>query len=234
MPISFENMNSAEVQENAGSAREKLLENALARTKKELQDVRKSARLGDALIGILLTAREADEREKKELRDKLRKSEQKLNVNPTTGLPTRGSLKGHFEERRAQSEGGIYTMMFVDIDKFKIINDTYGHDAGDAVLREVGQRLQNMAQRAGDIVIHPHGDEFEVLFEGVSEESVGAKMKDKKLSFNVEYEGKQIPVSLSVGLAPYIPGESLEDARRRADDAMYVSKRGGDVAHEEE
>jgi len=117
--------------------------------------------------------------------------------------------------------------MAVDLDDFKTINDSFGHAAGDEVLKYFAERLRK-AIRNSDIPIRVGSDEFLVLLpECTSEqaESLLQRLQDLKL----EYEGKVITVGFSVGCAGYIPNSTSQDSPhqllKRADQALYADKR---------
>jgi GGDEF domain-containing protein len=159
---------TASAQENAGDL-------LLARKEKELNDLREEFEKFKSRANIVLNI----------LSDRIQTLERQVNTNPTTGLPDRRGLESFIEKRKSQGEGGNFVIMFCDIDQFKLINDTYGHDAGDAVLNAVGERLTKLIQREGDIVSHPHGDEFIVLFEGANEKDILKKISSQESIFNV-------------------------------------------------
>jgi diguanylate cyclase (GGDEF)-like protein len=140
-------------------------------------------------------------------------------TDPLTGAGNRSALR-----RRLDAATGELTVAFVDLDAFKAVNDTYGHDAGDTVLREVALRLTS-AVREDDLVVRLGGDEFAVvLADGSPTDAVDGLVR--RLLGAVE-----LPVALagdattavhaSVGVATGPPGEVVH----RADDALYVAKR---------
>ncbi|WP_409419459.1 diguanylate cyclase [Marinomonas sp. RS-M-Aa-14] len=117
-----------------------------------------------------------------------------------------------------------------DFDKFKVVNDTYGHDAGDAVLVEVSKRIK-IALRGSDIIGRLGGEEFGIILHNVKEEDV-FKVFDRYRSIVADYpvvhEGMVIPITASIGVAMYT-GE-LEDKTvliKRADDCLYEAKDTG-------
>ncbi len=159
-----------------------------------------------------------------------------------TGLPNRSVLHSHVDRalRRARRTMELVALLFIDLDGFKAVNDTYGHGAGDEVLREVARRLKGCV-RATDTVARLGGDEFVVLLEGdVSPETpalVGARiLKSINLPFHftagfggagILREG-QAQLGASIGVAMHPPLESHVDSLfKRADAAMYAAKRSG-------
>ena len=150
--------------------------------------------------------------------------------DPLTGLANRRKL---LEQARmmfeARATDGIFALLLVDLNHFKEVNDTLGHTAGDDVLREVAQRLEEAAA-AGDLVARLGGDEFAVLLTGLPTPAVAAHratiMLDS-LERPIDVEGMHLTVEAAGGIA-LAPGTGgVQELMRRADVAMYQAKRGG-------
>lgn len=149
-----------------------------------------------------------------------------------TGLPNRRSYEAELEAalgRSARNRSGM-ALMFLDIDRFKQINDTLGHAGGDDVLREFGQRLLR-AVRKTDTVARLAGDEFTIILEGVRSPEecarIGAKIIDAmRPLFSVGEMARQ--VSTSIGIA-WTNGAQLDarDLSQKADAALYQAKEAG-------
>ncbi|MBV8385322.1 MAG: GGDEF domain-containing protein [Acidimicrobiia bacterium] len=147
-----------------------------------------------------------------------------------TGLPNRAAFSERLEQHLARTarRGGSTAVVFVDLDRFKEINDSLGHDGGDAVLRETAARLR-AGVRAEDSLARWGGDEFTVLAE---EGSAGALALAERLSTAlrapVKVGGHEVRVSASLGVA-VTNGESHDAVTlvRQADVAMYLAKQGG-------
>ena len=140
-------------------------------------------------------------------------------TDPLTGVGNRSALR-----RRLDAATGDLTVAFVDLDDFKAVNDTYGHDAGDTVLREVATRL-GAAVREDDLVVRLGGDEFAiVLADGTPTDAVGSLVRrvlgEVELTVTLA-QGATTAVHASVGVASGPPGEVVH----RADDALYAAKR---------
>jgi diguanylate cyclase (GGDEF)-like protein/PAS domain S-box-containing protein len=151
--------------------------------------------------------------------------------DPLTGLPNRAALLDRLRRslRRANRDGRRTGVLFLDLDGFKAVNDTLGHQAGDELLKAVGARLQAVV-RPGDVVSRLGGDEFAMLCENIDGlaglRAIGERVMDE-LAPAVELH-RPVSVGGSVGLALSGPdlthAEQLLDA---ADVAMYEAKQGG-------
>jgi len=144
-----------------------------------------------------------------------------------TGMPNRAALA----EALSRTLGGGSTagVLFLDLDRFKLVNDTHGHAVGDALLVALGRRLMT-GVRPGDIVARFGGDEFVVLCPGVNEPE-GAMEIARRLARALEeafiVEGHELFLTGSVGVAIGAPGDGPEDILRDADNAMYRAKEQG-------
>lgn len=155
-----------------------------------------------------------------------------------TGLPNRALFLDRLTHALARSErqGLAVAVLFVDLDNFKVVNDSLGHSVGDALLSEVSMRLGTCA-RAGDTVARLGGDEFTLLLEDLPGEAaaveVAARIADS-LRSPLVLEGRTFTVTASIGLAMSHLGRSTdgpepsgEDLLREADVAMYQAKNSG-------
>jgi diguanylate cyclase (GGDEF)-like protein len=149
-----------------------------------------------------------------------------------TGLPNRRLLEDrvHQELERAKRVGEPSSMFFVDLDRFKKVNDTLGHAAGDDLIRQVAQRLRDVVRRQ-DTVARLGGDEFAVLLPGLNDITAIRQLADRMLeSLHTPYsiEGAEVYTSASIGIAMYPEhGETYDDLLSHADEAMYLSKSMG-------
>ncbi|MDY6912955.1 MAG: diguanylate cyclase [Planctomycetota bacterium] len=150
-----------------------------------------------------------------------------------TGLLNRAAIRDMFkaELTRAQREDRSVAVIMADLDHFKRINDTYGHAAGDTVLRETAQRMRSTV-RSYDAIGRYGGEEFLLLMPGCDLE-VGVeraeKIRRRLADEPVKVSGKDITVTLSLGLTAYTSKATadLEEIIRAADEAMYKAKRAG-------
>ncbi len=149
-----------------------------------------------------------------------------------TDLPNRVMFGDRLQQvlQDAEHYQHLFAVMMIDVDRFKVINDTMGHAAGDIMLREVARRLRATVRR-DDVVARLGGDEFAILLPGIANSgdpaSIAAKLLDA-LRQPVLIDGREIIVSLSIGIAQY-PADSreAEDLVKYADTAMYLAKRSG-------
>ena len=149
-----------------------------------------------------------------------------------TDLPSRNLFLDRLGQalRHAKRREEGFALAVVDLDRFKAINDRFGHLAGDALLRAVTLRLQQCV-RESDTVARLSGDEFALILVGAGERAVAARILDKVLaatSVPVRFERHALHVGLSIGVCIYPrDGTSVEELHKRADAAMYAAKRAG-------
>ena len=146
-------------------------------------------------------------------------------IDALTGLYNR-----RFAEQRLASEvarsarkGHPLTVVFLDLDEFKHINDTYGHPAGDLVLQEFAAAL-NRAIRGGDLAVRMGGDEFLLILPECNHEQLQLVLK-RLGALEVAWEGRKFPVKYSAGWKEYASGDRAETMVAAADQALYASKR---------
>jgi two-component system cell cycle response regulator len=135
------------------------------------------------------------------------------------------------EFKRAKALGSEMSIVFFDIDDFKTINDTYGHDCGDRVLTAVGDALKRCGLGERDMAGRYGGDEFMVVLTSSGVEAAAAVAEDIRRTIeNVEciHQGTRVPVTVSVGVSTVRKGmHRAADLYREADQALYESKRTG-------
>ena len=152
--------------------------------------------------------------------------------DPLTGLANRSLLWDRLDHAivRARREGGIVTLMFVDLDDFKAVNDQYGHGTGDSLLKSVAERLQGTV-RESDTVARLGGDEFTVVLEGQHRPEFAGTVAEKILdaiAAPFRIGGREIFMTASIGIVVYpLDGEVVDDLVRDADIAMYAAKEAG-------
>ncbi|MGX0891714.1 diguanylate cyclase (GGDEF)-like protein [Pseudomonas sp. ADAK2 TE3594] len=137
------------------------------------------------------------------------------------------TLEREIEMSRRHSQP--LSLLMLDIDHFKQINDTYGHSAGDEVLKAVAASIKNQLRNV-DMVFRFGGEEFLILLSNTSREAaamIGERLRFAAQAQDYEAEGKMIELTVSIGCSTLLPGESAEGLLRRADSALYVAKREG-------
>lgn len=174
---------------------------------------------------VKLLAKERDNQERLALHDSL------------TGLPNRLLLRERMGQSlaRAKRQHGQFAVLFVDLDDFKSVNDSYGHSVGDAVLQQIASNLLEKV-RDEDTVARIGGDEFVILSEHVQDDA-GAKIAAQRIqeavsercvvkSARADTLHVEVTCSIGIALCPR-DGDSLDDLINRADKAMYDAKRSG-------
>ncbi|MDO9066952.1 MAG: diguanylate cyclase, partial [Deltaproteobacteria bacterium] len=149
-----------------------------------------------------------------------------------TGLANRILFKDHLDLAIAQAKRNqnMLAVMFLDMDRFKVVNDTLGHVIGDSLLKEVASRLKGCL-REGDTLARQGGDEFTLLLPQIDDRDDALRTAEKMIkSFDVPFhiDGHELYVSISIGIALYpVDGESMDTLIKNADIAMYDSKAKG-------
>jgi diguanylate cyclase (GGDEF)-like protein len=167
-----------------------------------------------------------------ELRAKEKELEYMARHDPLTGLPNRALLDDRLEQAlaRAKRSGRSIAVMLADLDRFKAINDTYGHPVGDQMLRAISTRLSDCL-RSADTLARVGGDEFVIILEEIQDLADASGVADKLIAAAcrvVELPQGPLQVGVCIGIAFY--PLNAGDARslvRHADDAMYSAKAAG-------
>jgi diguanylate cyclase (GGDEF)-like protein len=176
---------------------------------------------------ILRSIRYAIERKRSELR-----LNYMAQFDALTGIPNRQYFNDQLTRAtaRARRDGRKVTLLFLDLDEFKVVNDTLGHDAGDRLLKEVASRIQRSV-RTGDVIARLGGDEFAVLLEGLSgplEVEAMANGLLQLVSQPYHIADRQLDITTSIGITMY-PNDSADTQMllKNADIAMYQAKENG-------
>jgi diguanylate cyclase (GGDEF)-like protein len=149
-----------------------------------------------------------------------------------TGLPNRFLLEDRLEQAVARANRGAkhFALLFVDLDKFKPVNDTFGHGVGDELLIAVARRLRSCVRKE-DTVARNGGDEFVVILNEVKQRGDGALIGGKileELSRPFRVAGHDLEISCSIGISVFPDdGTNVETLMVNADKAMYLAKRSG-------
>jgi two-component system cell cycle response regulator len=167
------------------------------------------------------------------LRETVRDSMIHAVTDPLTGAYNRRYANTHLETivERCRDRGADLAVMMLDLDRFKSVNDTFGHTTGDAVLREFACRLQ-ASVRGVDIVARMGGEEFMVVMPDASAGSAAAIAERVRRAiadapFRISQSGETTDVTVSIGYAVLRPHEPVFDLVERADRALYASKNAG-------
>ena len=165
-----------------------------------------------------------------------KKTEEKIryfaDYDTLTGIFNRGYLMYQFRKtlEQAELENLKFAVMLFDVDKFKTINDTYGHNAGDEVLRKVSERLQAVISKT-DIIGRLGGDEFLIVqpfIENVSDAFILSKKILNVVAQPVEWEGHSLEVHISIGISIFPESaDNIKGLMHYADSAMYTVKQNG-------
>ena len=167
-----------------------------------------------------------------ELRDSEARMARLARYDSLTGLPNRHLFRDRLSDAmdRSNRDGRWMALMFVDLDRFKQINDSLGHVVGDGVLRAVAQRLRE-TMRDEDTVARLGGDEFTIICEGLSGPTCAGTIAAKvtaAFEAPLVVDGRDFTVSASIGVATHVPGsEDGDGLLRAADIAMYQAKDNG-------
>lgn len=167
--------------------------------------------------------------ESKRLMDTLRQSSL---TDPMTGLHNRRFMEEFTQNLVAHAERNktVFSVLMADLDYFKKVNDTYGHEAGDLVLKELAKVLQNTV-RSSDLVIRYGGEEFVIILRDADAESADAvaeKLRAAVEELKVQLPGKTLSKTLSIGVATFlVDSDSFWQVVKYADVAMYKAKENG-------
>lgn len=146
-----------------------------------------------------------------------------------TGLPNRNQFRNHLNEVLTKQDTKMLAVLFLDLDRFKIINDTKGHTVGDFILQKVANRLAATVNNEG-VVSRQGGDEFIILLEYINQETVSqiAQKILSEFSKPLEVNDQEFFVTPSIGISLYpVDGEDVETLIKNADTAMYQAKERG-------
>lgn len=154
-------------------------------------------------------------------------------IDHLTGLSNRHGVAHHWERRHHSGMKHRHAFMLVDLDNFKSINDTYGHGAGDAVLKEVASRIGRIVRSEASIIGRHGGDECIVILSDVGQEEamvVAERIRAATDGNPIRVAADPsfvVEMTLSIGVSVAEPGESFDEALGKADDALYEAKRLG-------
>lgn len=148
------------------------------------------------------------------------------------------------ERNRAIRDEKFFSFILIDVDNFKLYNDTYGHQAGDFVLKEVGATLKKSLHRGSDFAFRLGGEEFGIIFSGLNEEKslefsnqIREKIEDLKIKHEKNSASEFVTASMGLYVGSYHQIEESDSIYRYADEALYLAKESGRnrvILHESE
>lgn len=146
-------------------------------------------------------------------------------LDSLTGLYNRRSGERRLAEEIARSCRNAHplTILLLDLDDLKVINDTFGHPVGDQAIKQFAENLQR-ASRGSDVSIRLGGDEFMIILPECKPDDVRLVLRRLERR-KIDFEGRSIDLRFSAGWTDYLPGESAETVLERADAALYANKR---------
>lgn len=180
------------------------------------------------LNGLVLIERYARKYIDHNTRDKLSELQDQAYHDPLTGLYNRRYAEIYFLELERSTASDEHCFAMADIDDFKRINDTYGHDAGDAVLRELSEILTNSIRKS-DFAFRWGGEEFLIIINDVEYMDAYAvleKIRQKVSEAVIRYDDKEIRLTLTIGMEPYIAGNAQRTIEL-CDEKLYTGKKSG-------
>lgn len=179
-----------------------------------------------------LTARlESMENELQDAKVQLHQSQSKAMVDSLTKLPNRGAYDAFIlnEYQLFQRYGGDVSLIICDVDKFKHINDNYGHQAGDKVLQLISKQVKK-GTRNTDLLARYGGEEFVVVLPNTNQDQalqVAEKIRQEVANSPFHFRGARVQITISCGVASFTKGASIEQVFDKADKALYKAKENG-------
>ncbi|SDV08266.1 GGDEF domain-containing protein [Pseudomonas mucidolens] len=171
------------------------------------------------------------EQEAQGYREHLEVQRQKALIDPLSGLPNRAAWSERLEHEVNvwHQHGNNLSLAMLDLDHFKRINDNYGHLAGDKVLKIIANVL-GKCLRPTDFIARFGGEEFVLLMPGSTlgeAVAVGERLRSAIEACPFHFKGERVTITLSIGIAQFLPGERSDLALKRADEALYRAKAAG-------
>ncbi len=208
--------------------------------KGDLIAIRRTAAKAAETIRELISEQRTKEREHlshlsaqlKNMREELAEAQAQMQRDSLTSLLNRGAFDNTFDKtvELSQASASELTLFLIDLDNFKIINDNYGHQLGDEVLKTVSKQFIRCFPRKEDTVVRLGGDEFAVLCRNTGQneaQMLGERLRSAVSLLEIEIQEILYNPTISVGYAVLKFDETPSDFFKRADDALYKAKREG-------
>lgn len=196
---------------------------------RELRETRESQ--VSERLKVMVERIQVMEVEAQAFRKHLEEQRQQAMIDSLTGLTNRAGLQKRMEEEfeRWQRYGGQLLLVVLDVDHFKLINDRFGHLAGDKVLKLIAMQLSRRLRKT-DYIGRFGGEEFVVLMPGTSMEQGAIALEELRAGIEASpfhFKNEPVPVTISIGFTQFTRGDTLEGVFERADKAMYRAKDQG-------
>lgn len=202
-----------------------------SRMSEHLERDRQRVANGEQRLALLSERLKKMDQESTRLRALVQQERERAQHDALTGVPNRAAYDERIatEIARRNRHGRSVSLAVIDIDKFKNVNDNFGHKAGDKVLKNVAE-ICTTAVRASDFMARYGGEEFVLILPETALDQarvVAEKLREEIAGKGFYYKTTRVPITVSIGVAEFAPGETADEVFQRADSALYAAKEGG-------